>query len=67
VLNRTRENAKECRKFKEIMTLARQAEQILDCGGGAHRRHRFSIADTIPKAAWRFTFRRSPGAAKVRG
>jgi hypothetical protein len=33
---------------------------ILDCGGRAQRRHRFSTADRASKAAWRFASRRSP-------
>jgi len=36
------------------------AQEILDCGGRAQRRHRFLCADTRPKAAWRFASRRSP-------
>jgi hypothetical protein len=34
--------------------------RILDCGGRAQRRHRFSTADRASKAAWRFASRRSP-------
>ena len=34
--------------------------RILDCGGRAQRRHRFSTADKASKAAWRFASRRSP-------
>ncbi len=36
------------------------AARILDCGGRAQRRHRFSGARTPAKAAWRFASRRSP-------
>jgi hypothetical protein len=34
--------------------------RILDCGGRAQRRHRFSTADKASKAAWRFASCRSP-------
>ena len=34
--------------------------RILDCGGRAQRRHRFSDAPTPSKAAWRSASRRSP-------
>ena len=36
------------------------AARILECGGRAQRRHRFSTADRASKAAWRFASRRSP-------
>ena len=37
-----------------------QTAKILDCGGRAQRRHRFSIAGRASKAAWRFASHRSP-------
>jgi hypothetical protein len=36
------------------------ATKILDCGGRAERRHRFSHDGWHPKAAWRYAFRRRP-------
>ena len=36
------------------------AKRILDCGGRAQRRHRFSTASRASKAAWRFASRRGP-------
>ena len=40
----------------------RTQKDILDCGGRAQRRHRFSADKPQPtaKAAWRFASRRSP-------
>jgi hypothetical protein len=37
-----------------------RAARILDCGGRAQRRHRFSTANRASKATWRFVSRRSP-------
>jgi hypothetical protein len=41
-------------------SFAETAARILDCGGKAQRRHRFSTADRASKAAWRFASRRNP-------
>ncbi len=37
---------------------------VLDCGGRAQRRHRFSTADRASKAAWRFASHRSPKSSR---
>src|ERR1039458_4637671 len=44
----------------DIRLVSVQQARILDCGGRAQRRHRFSTADRTSKAAWRFASRRTP-------
>jgi hypothetical protein len=39
---------------------------VLDYGGRAQRRHRFSTIDRAAKAAWRFASRRSPKTLLLR-
>ena len=52
--------AKEHKERKEMLTEQGCVRALLDCGGRAQRRHRFSREDRDSKAAWRFASRRSP-------